>query len=73
MSRRCYVDSIQVKGLPPVVMLDVEPLREQIEPLDMIENIFISEEREFSIGIGLGSKEKEKFVKCLVGNLDVFG
>lgn len=33
---------------------------------------FVSKGREFSIGTGLKSDEKEKLVRCLVDNLDVF-
>lgn len=32
---KCYVDSIQAKCSPSVMILDVEPPREQIELLDM--------------------------------------
>ncbi|XP_022874237.1 uncharacterized protein LOC111393068 [Olea europaea var. sylvestris] len=48
-SRKCYVDCIQAKGSPPIMMLDVELPRGQIEPLDMIEKIFIVEGREGKI------------------------
>ncbi|XP_022849947.1 uncharacterized protein LOC111372035 [Olea europaea var. sylvestris] len=71
-SRKCYVDSIQAKSPPSVMMLDVELPRERIEPLDMIEKIFINEGKEFLVGTGLGSEEKEKLAKCLAENLDVF-
>ncbi|XP_022875674.1 uncharacterized protein LOC111394131 [Olea europaea var. sylvestris] len=71
-SRKCYVDSIQVKSPPSVMMLDVELPRERIEPLDMIEKIFIAKGKKFLVGTGLGSEEKEKLAKCLAGNLDVF-
>ncbi|XP_022872613.1 uncharacterized protein LOC111391599 [Olea europaea var. sylvestris] len=71
-SRKCYVDSIQAKGSPPIKMLDVELPRGRIKSLDMIEKIFIVEGREFSVGTGLESEEKEKLSKCLAGNLDVF-
>lgn len=71
-SRKCYVDSIQAKGSPPIMMLDVELLRGRIELLDMTEKIFIIKGREFSVGTCLESEEKEKLTKCLASNLDVF-
>lgn len=66
------MDSIQAKGSPPIMMLDVEFPRGRIELLDMIEKTFIAEGREFSVGTGLESEEKEKLTKCLASNLDVF-
>ncbi|XP_022848856.1 uncharacterized protein LOC111371185 [Olea europaea var. sylvestris] len=71
-SRKCYVDSIQAKSPPSVMMLDVELPRERIKPLDMIEKIFIAKGKEFLVGTGLGSEEKDKLAKFLAGNLDVF-
>ncbi|XP_022854805.1 uncharacterized protein LOC111376108 [Olea europaea var. sylvestris] len=71
-SRKCYVDSIQAKGSPPIMVLDVELPRGRIEPLHMTEKIFIAEGRGFSVGTGLEFEEKEKLTKCLASNLDVF-
>ncbi|XP_022891754.1 uncharacterized protein LOC111406594 [Olea europaea var. sylvestris] len=49
-SRKCYVDSISVKGTPPIMMLEVEPPKGRIKPLDMIERISISKGWSLALG-----------------------
>lgn len=40
-SRKCYVDNLQAKDSPLVMMLDIELPRGRIKPLDMTEKVFI--------------------------------
>ncbi|KAL2462034.1 Beta-porphyranase [Abeliophyllum distichum] len=60
VSRRCYIDSIQVRKVEPVMMLNIEPLNRRIEPLNTIEKIEVADRKMLVICGGLQSEERER-------------
>ncbi|KAL2462098.1 Uncharacterized protein Adt_45518 [Abeliophyllum distichum] len=70
--QKVYVDSIQVRRVEPVMMLDIEPLNGRIEPLNTTERIKVTDGKMLVIGGGIPAEEKEKMIACLRDNLDVF-
>ncbi|KAL2479380.1 Retrotrans gag domain-containing protein [Abeliophyllum distichum] len=70
VSRRCYVDSIQVRKVEHVMILDIEPLNGIIESLNTIEKIEVAEEKMLTIGGWLQYEEKEKMINPKGKSLD---